>query len=78
MHLNAILFSERPPFPCSKISNTTMECSALADDKVVFYQAVVNMCTLPATITLQVSQPDIGYRFAGIFYADITPQKIGR
>lgn len=52
-----------------------MQCSALADDKVVFYEATVNMCTLPATVTLEVYQPDIGYSFAGIFYSDISPAK---
>jgi len=69
----------RPPFPCGKTSNTTMTCSALADDKVVFYEAMVNMCTLPATVTLHVSQPDIGYGFDGIIYSDIRPpKKIGK
>lgn len=52
-----------------------MACSALADDKVVFYEAVVNMCSLPATVTLQVSQPEIRYQSAESFYSDIKPPK---
>jgi len=36
------------------------------------------MCTLPAIVTLQVSQPDTDFLFAGTYYADINPpQKIG-
>ena len=64
-------FSERPSSPCSKVSDTLMECSVLIGNKVVFYAAEVNMCTLPATVTLQVSQPDIGYKFNKMIYSDI-------
>lgn len=62
---------QRPSSPCSKVSDTLMECSVLIGNKVVFYAAEVNMCTLPATVTLQVSQPDIGYKFNKIIYSDI-------
>ena len=48
-----------------------MECSVLIGDKVVFYETEVNMCTLPAAVTLQVSQPDIGYKFSQTIYSDI-------
>ncbi|KAJ7378174.1 hypothetical protein OS493_024119 [Desmophyllum pertusum] len=69
---------KRPPFVCGKTSNTTMACLGLADDKAVFYEATVNVCTLPAIVTLEVSQPDIGFNFAGSFYTDIKPpRKIG-
>ena len=64
-------FPERPSSPCSKVSDTLMECSVLIGNKVVFYAAEVNMCTLPATVTLQVSQPDIGYKFNKMIYSDI-------
>lgn len=69
---------KKPPFGCSKISNTTMECFTLVGDKVVFYEAVVNLCTLPAAVTLYVSQPEIGFKFEKTVYSDIgSPQKIG-
>lgn len=55
-----------------------MDCLGFADDKAVFYEAKVNMCTLPALVTLQVSQPDIGFLFAETLYSDINPpRKIG-
>jgi len=55
-----------------------MDCLGFADDKAVFYEATVDMCTLPAIVTLQVSQPDTDFLFAGTYYADINPpQKIG-
>ena len=73
------MVAERPPFVCGKTSNTTMACLGLADDKAVFYEATVNVCTLPAIVTLEVSQPDIGFNFAGSFYTDIKPpRKIGK
>lgn len=72
------LFAERPPFPCGKTSNTTMDCLGFADDKAVFYEASVDMCTLPAMVTLQVSQPDTDFLSAGTYYSDTkAPQKIG-
>ena len=56
-----------------------MECSVLIGDKVVFYEAEVNMCTLPAAVTLQVSQPDIGYKFSKTIYSDIRPiEQVGK
>lgn len=55
-----------------------MDCLGFADDKAVFYEAKVDMCTLPALVTLQVSQPDIGFLFAETLYSDINPpRKIG-
>lgn len=72
------VFAERPPFPCGKTSNTTMDCLGFADDKAVFYEASVDMCTLPAMVTLQVSQPDTDFLSAGTYYSDTkAPQKIG-
>lgn len=69
---------KRPPFPCGKTSNTTMDCLGFADDKAVFYEASVDMCTLPAMVTLQVSQPDTDFLSAGTYYSDTkAPQKIG-
>lgn len=69
------LFAERPPFPCGKTSNTTMDCLGFADDKAVFYEVTVDMCTLPAIVTLQVSQPDTGFLFAGTYHSDLKPAK---
>ena len=55
-----------------------MDCLGFADDKAVFYEATVNMCTLPAIVKLQVSQPDTDFLFARTYYADIKlPQRIG-
>ena len=70
-HKFHFFFPERPSSPCSKVSDTLMECSVLIGNKVVFYAAELNMCTLPATVTLQVSQPDIGYKFNKMIYSDI-------
>ena len=71
-------FSERPPFPCGKTSSTTLQCSLHADDKFVFYEAIVNMCTIPATVTLDVSQPDIQFNYSEVLYRGTKPRKIGR
>lgn len=52
-----------------------MDCLGFADDKAVFYEATVDMCTLPAVVTLQVSQPDTDFLFAGTYYSDMKPPK---
>ena len=36
------------------------------------------MCTIPATVTLDVSQPDIQVNYSKILYRDTKPRKIGR
>ena len=55
-----------------------MECSGFVDDNEVFYEASVDLCTLPAIVTLKVSQPYTGFRFAGTYYSDIKhPKQIG-
>ena len=51
-----------------------MECSGFADDNEVFYVASVDMCTLPAIVTLKVSQPYTGFLFAATSYSDIKHQ----
>ncbi|PFX18749.1 receptor-type tyrosine-protein phosphatase gamma-like [Stylophora pistillata] len=64
---------QRPPFPCGKTSNKTLDCLGFADDKAVFYEATVNMCTLPATVTLKVSQPETNFYYVGTFYKSVNP-----
>ena len=55
-----------------------MDCLDFADDKAVFYEASIDMCTLPAIVKLKVSQPDTDFLFAGTYYSDIKPpEKIG-
>lgn len=69
----SICSTERPPFPCGKTSNNTLDCLGFADDKAVFYEATVNMCTQPATVTLRVSQPETNFSYVGTFYKSVNP-----
>ena len=69
----SICSTERPPFPCGKTSNNTLDCLGFADDKAVFYEATVNMCTQPATVTLRVSQPETNFNYVGTFYKSVNP-----
>ena len=54
-----------------------MDCLGFTDDKAVFYEATVDVCTLPAIVTLQVSQPDTDFQFAKTYFSDLPPKKIG-